>query len=123
MRRLKVLLLINSLFGVMYTLLLLMLPHQLPGTIMVPQEIAWVRYLVPLYLALSIASWHAYRKPRENMAVIQVLVVMWVGLVLTHLINAVAGDGQLAATWPLLVFDAIFAAAFVYFYPRGKREV
>jgi cytochrome bd-type quinol oxidase subunit 2 len=100
-----------------------MLPNRLAGTTMAPQEINWVRYLVLLYLALSIASWHAYRKPRENMTIIQVLVVMWVGLVLTHLINVVAGDEQLAATWSSLVFDAIFATAFVYFYPRRKREV
>ena len=122
MRGLKVLLLINFISGGMYTLLLLVLPGQVAGTIMAPQEIAWVRYLVPIYLALSIVSWHAFRKPQENVAVIQALLVMWAGLVIAHLVNAVTGDTQLGVTMPLLVFDAIMAAAFAYFYPRGERE-
>jgi|GEM_PF-4350652 len=122
MRGLKVLLLINFISGGMYTLLLLVLPGQVAGTMMAPQEIAWVRYLVPIYLALSIASWHAFHKPQENVAVIQALLVMWAGLVIAHLLNAVTGDTQLGVTMPLVVFDAIMAAAFAYFYPRGERE-
>lgn len=121
MRGLKLFLFINFISGGIYTLLLLLLPRQLAGTLMAPQEIAWVRYLVPIYLALTIASWHAYRDPRENVAVIQALMVMWVGLVLTHLLNAAFGDEQLGTTAPLLVFDAIMAALMAYFYPRGER--
>jgi drug/metabolite transporter (DMT)-like permease len=121
MRGLKVMLLINLISGGMYTLLLLLLPRQLVGILMAPQEIAWARYLVPIYLALTFASWHAYRKPRENVTVIQTLLVMWVGLVLTHLVNAAFGDEQLMMTAPLLVFDAIMAAGLAYFYFQGEK--
>ncbi len=121
MHGLKALLLINFISGGMYTLLLLVLPGQVAGTMMAPQEIAWVRYLVPIYLALSIASWHAFRKPLQNVGVIQALLIMWVGLVMTHLLNAVTTDEQLGGTMPLLAFDAIMAAAFAYFYPRRER--
>lgn len=120
MRGLKIVLLVNFISGGMYTLLLVLLPRQLTNIVLVPQEIAWVRYLVPIYLALTIASWHAYRKPSENLAVIQALMVMWVGLFFTHLINAALGDEQLRMTAIWLVFDAIIAAWMVYSYPWRK---
>ena len=94
MRGLKLVLLVNFISGGMYTLLLVLLPRQLTDTVMVPQEIAWVRYLAPIYLALTIASWHAYRKPSENLAVIQALMVIWLGLLLTHLTNAATNRSQ-----------------------------
>ena len=77
MRGLKLILLVNFISGGIYTLLFLLLPRQVVGTLIAPPEIAWVWYLVPIYLALTVTSWHAYSKPSENMALIQALMVMW----------------------------------------------
>jgi hypothetical protein len=127
MRGLKIVLLINIVSGVIYTLGLVFFPRQLAGIMMAPQEAAWSIYLIPIYLSITTASWYAYREPDQNAPIIRAFVVLWVGLVITHLFNVATGIEQLNVTLPLFVFDFVMAAVILYYYigyekARGKGK-
>jgi hypothetical protein len=122
MRGLKVLLFVSFVSGVGYALLLIVIPQQLAKIGAGPNELLWARFLVPLYLGLATANWHAYRDPLKNVAVIQALIVMWSLLALSHIYTGVTGLEAWKTGVPWLLFDGVMAVLLIIFYQKGKRD-
>lgn len=119
MRGLKVLLFVSLVSGLAYALALVVIPRQLAEVGAGPREILWARFLVPIYLGLATANWHAFRDPVKNVAVIQALIVMWGLLALIHIYTGVTGLEEWRTGLPWLAFDAVISALLVIYYPRN----
>jgi hypothetical protein len=121
MRGLKVLLFVSLLSGVGYALMLIIIPGRLAKIGAGPNELLWARFLVPLYLGLAVANWHAYRDPVKNEGVIQALIAMWALLALAHIYTGVTGLEEWKTGVPWLAFDAVMSALLVFFYLKGRQ--
>jgi len=85
----------------------LVIPGLYPIPEMAPEGAAWSRYLVPIYLGLGAIGWVASRREGESRGIAWSFVVIWAGLVVTHLVNMALGDEPVGViTVGLLAFDA-----------------
>jgi len=106
MNLLRIMLAVTSVSSVGYAVGLLV-PGLFPAPEMAPDGILWPRYLVPIYVGLAAMAWLGLRRPEVTIPVAWTFVLVWAGLVLTHIVNLTLGD-EIAGpmTLGLLVFDA-----------------
>ena len=85
----------------------LVIPGLYPVPEMAPEGAAWSRYLVPIYLGLAAIGWLASRREAASRGIAWSFVVIWAGLVITHVVNMALGDEPVGMiTVGLLAFDA-----------------
>jgi len=105
MSLLRVMLIASALGSVGYGIGLV-IPDLYPVPEVAPEGDAWARYLVPIYLGLGAIAWLASRRPTETIGLAWCFVLVWGGLVATHLVNMWLGDEPVnAITLGLLAFD------------------
>lgn len=121
MRGLKVFLFISFLIGVIYALLLFILPGPLADAKMGPQDVPSARYAAATYLGLATASWYAFRNPKKNIAVVRALLVIYALSTLVALLDGAAGDEEWGTALPNAIFSALLAGGLAYFHPRGEK--
>ena len=120
MRGLRIFLFISFVANVIYVFGLVLTPKLMAEFGMAPQEVLWARYLVPIYVAISLGNWHAFRDPVRNDAMTQMLIAVWGLLIPTHLFTVGTGVESLNSAIRLGILDFLMTAGLVYFYL--KRE-
>lgn len=100
----------------------LLIPGLYPTPEFGPEGVAWPRYLAPIYLGLAVIAWSASRRPARHVATGWGFVVIWGGLVATHLWNLLTGDEQVGLiTIGLLMFDTALFVLMLSSVVRAAR--
>jgi hypothetical protein len=117
MRGIRVVLFINLLLWTAYAATDLFFPEYLVK-MNLGQDAASARHVGAIATGLAVAIWYAFRKPAENVGVINALIVLNVVDLLVGVGQSVAGIETWNNTTPGIVMNTILGAGLIIFRPK-----